>query len=212
MMHRKVVGLLTVVVAFAAAVPAVAAADAGSITGVSPAGDGQLRATFITTSTRCTTAGFCGWFPQASQVPAGQPCNGSSLVYVGDLQEKSGSQTGTETFFLDVPAIRLCLYVSGPDNVDRLVAQYDYAPPVLTVREAKEALPDVLRSKYHSRFKKRRHFKRSCHRISKDKVRCSVRWDNAGKWRYRGTVTLRNDPDDPTSIVFSTKIKRKRLT
>jgi hypothetical protein len=210
---RAAIVVLIATLAFVAGAPAVASADSGSITSVLPVGDGQLQATFTSTSTTCTPEGFCGWYPVAAQVPAGRSCDKSSLIYVGTYQSASGTQTGTETFYIDSDAVRLCLYISGPDYVDRLVAQYDYSPPTpppLKVREARALLPSILRDEYDSRFTHRKHFKRSCYRYSTQKVRCTVRWDS-GKWRYRGAVTMRNHPDDVDSVLYWTNIHRKRL-
>lgn len=98
-MRTRIVAVVATL-ALIAAVPAAASADSGSITNVVEAGNGQLRATFTTTSMTCTAEGFCGWFPFAAQVAAGQACNDSSPVYVGNYQSESGTQTGTETFYL----------------------------------------------------------------------------------------------------------------
>jgi hypothetical protein len=114
--------------------------------------------------------------------------------------------------------VRLCLYITGPDGVERLAARYDYAPsegdeepvPALTVREAKAILPRILRRDYGSRFKNRRHFRRSCFRYTTEKVRCKVRWDWRS-FRYRGSVTMRNDPADADSVLCRTNIRRKRM-
>jgi len=51
---------------------------------------------------------------------------------------------------------------------------------------------------------------RSCRRASTTKVRCTVAWRKK-PFRYRGTVTLWNDPDDPESFVYRTSIKRTRI-
>jgi hypothetical protein len=174
------------------------------------AGDGQIRATFTSTSTTCTPEGLCGWFPFATEVDAGQACSPADDIYEGNYKNEPGTQTSTETFPLLFDSVRLCLYISGPDAVDRLVAQYDYASPPLTVREAKANLPDILRREYGRRFTHRKHFRRSCYRHSTQKVRCRVRWDWT-RFRYRGAVSMRNDPDDPGSILYSTSIRRKRL-
>jgi hypothetical protein len=199
------------------AAPAVASADTGAITAVGSDGHGQLDATFTTTSTTCTPDGYCGWFPEASQVGAGQPCNTTDLIYVGDVQGDVASQTDAETFYPVARAVRLCLYIYGPDGAERLVAQYDYAPPApprappaLKVRTARARLPGILRSAYHSHFRHRTHFRRACSRYSTQKVRCTVRWDS-GKWRYHGAVSMRRDPDDAGSILYWTNIHRKRI-
>lgn len=126
--------VLLVVVGACLMVPATALADSGSITNVVDRGDGSAQATYTTTSTTCTAEGFCGWFPVASQVPASQACGasyGSDLTYVGEFQETSGSQSASEIFFPMASSVRLCLYISGPDLIEHLVAQYLYAssPP-----------------------------------------------------------------------------------
>ena len=91
------------------------------------------------------------------------------------------------------------------------MTQYDYAPPpALKVREARASLPDILQQEYHSHFTHRKHYRRSCSRYSTQKVRCTVRWDS-GKWRYRGAVSMRNDPSDSDTILYWTNIHRKRL-
>jgi hypothetical protein len=211
-MRAPIVVVLIATLTFVAASPAVASADSGTITNVVAAGDDQIRATFTSTSTTCTPEGFCGWSPFATDVAAGQVCSPADDIYIGDYRNDPGTQTSTETFYPLAYSVRLCLYITGPDGVDRLVAQYDYAPPPpLKVREARANLPGILRREYHSRFTHRKHFRRSCSRYSTQKVRCTVRWDYSGKWRYRGAVTMRNNPDDVDAILYWTNIHRKRL-
>src|ERR1700742_149852 len=88
---------------FALVVPSVASADSGAITGVAAVGDGQVVATYTTTFARCTSSGYCGWFPQAAQVPSSVACpakmDGSHITYVGQNQDTGGTQTGTDTFY-----------------------------------------------------------------------------------------------------------------
>jgi hypothetical protein len=174
---RAAIVVLMATLGFTAGTPAVASADSGSITSVLPVGDGQLQATFTSTSTTCTPEGSCGWSPFATEVEAGQACSPGDDIYIGGYTDVPGTQTSTETFYPLADSLRLCLYISGPDYVDRLVAQYDYTPPTpppLTVREARALLPSILRDEYDSRFTHRKHFKRSCHRYSTQKVRCTV--------------------------------------
>lgn len=86
----------------------------------------------------------------------------------------------------------------------------EWAPP-LSIADARALLPATLKGKYGRRWTKHRHFMRSCARLTGEKVRCHVRWDS-GSYRYRGTVTLRNDPDAPaSSYVSTTSIKRTRI-
>jgi hypothetical protein len=79
--------------------------------------------------------------------------------------------------------------------------------PPLTVSDARASLPGVLRQKFGGRFTARSNFSRSCHRLTTQKVRCKVRWDH-GQWRYAGAIDMRNDPDDPSTVVFTSTVKR----
>jgi hypothetical protein len=196
-------------------VPSVAAADSGSITGVAAAGDGQVVATYTSTFARCTSSGYCGWFPQAAQVPASTPCpaalDGSHITYVGENQESGGTQTGTDTFYPAYPSTRICLYAYH-DGQDFLLADSVYPPAAaptptapttptgttvrpLSIAEARGYVPSVLRKQFRSRFKPAS-LTRSCYRLTSEKVRCRVAWRRIG-WRYSGSVTLWNDPSDP---------------
>jgi hypothetical protein len=218
-----------VVMAFAT-LPSLASADSGSITNVAAADGGQVQATYTSTSTTCRSDGFCGWYPHAKQVPADQACGAFStdhLTYVGNFQDDVGTQTGTDTFRPLGSSVRICLYISGPDDSEHFVAEYIYNSatpsqpqppppdtnqvPPLTIRDAKATLPHLLRHEYGRRFTRRRHFRRSCYRYTTQKVRCDVRWEYRN-YGYRGHVTMRNDRADPaTSVLYSLKIRRKRL-
>src|SRR5688572_3628740 len=98
---RMVRTTAVIAVLLALALPASASADSGSITNVQRLADGQMQATFSTSSTTCTDIGFCGWFPTATQVPVEAPCayDANGLVYVGEYQDASGTQTATDTFY-----------------------------------------------------------------------------------------------------------------
>ena len=78
----------------------------------------------------------------------------------------------------------------------------------LTIREARRRLPRVLRKQYGRRFTRRRgSLRKSCYRLSTEKVRCRVRW-NTRRHRYSGNATMWNDQDDLNSILFTTSIRR----
>ncbi len=80
--------------------------------------------------------------------------------------------------------------------------------PPLKIREARRRLPAVLRKQYGRRFTRRRgSLRKSCYRLSTEKVRCRVRW-NTRPHRYSGYATMWNDQDDLNSIVFTTSIRR----
>jgi Domain of unknown function (DUF4114) len=82
--------------------------------------------------------------------------------------------------------------------------------PPLTIREARRRLPRVLRKQYGRRYTRRRGpLRKSCYRLSTEKVRCRVRW-NTRHHRYSGNATMWKDPDDPDSIIFTTSIRRTR--
>jgi hypothetical protein len=198
--------------------PGAASADAGAISGVAPAGNGQVTATYTATFSQCTSSGYCGWFPQASQVPASSPCpaaiEDTHITYVGTNQDTSGTQTGTDTFYPAYPSTRLCLYAYH-DSRDFLLADYVY-PSVtaptgptptqpagggtatvgpISISEAKGYVPAVLKKKFGRRFN-RNSLMRSCYRLTGEKVRCRVAWRKFGT-RWSGSVTIWNDPRDP---------------
>jgi hypothetical protein len=81
----------------------------------------------------------------------------------------------------------------------------------LTIADARANINSILRHRFGGRFTSHRHYKRRCYRLTTQKVRCRVRWDH-GRWRYAGTVDMRNDPEDPEgTIIYTTTIRRKRL-
>jgi hypothetical protein len=83
--------------------------------------------------------------------------------------------------------------------------------PPLKIREARRWLPRVLRKQYGRRFTRRRgSLRKSCYRLSTEKVRCRVRW-NTRRHRYSGNATMWNDQDDLNSILFTTSIRRTTL-
>ena len=82
--------------------------------------------------------------------------------------------------------------------------------PPLTIGGARSRLPTVLRKQYGRRYTSRRGpLKRSCYRLSSEKVRCGVGW-NTSRHRYSGKATMWNDHDDPDSIRATTSIRRTR--
>ena len=105
-------------------------ADSGSIADVHAVGDGQLAATYSATSTECTAYGYCGWFPAAWQVNGSDACSadGDHIVYVGSLQDTTGTQTATDTFYPAFEPVKLCLYIYR-DGLYRPVAETLYGTP-----------------------------------------------------------------------------------
>jgi hypothetical protein len=212
--------------------PGAASADAGAISGVAPVGDGQVTATYTATFSQCTS-GYCGWFPQAAQVPSSMACpaniESTHITYVGRNQDTSGTQTGTDTFYPAYSSTRLCLYAYH-DSRDFLLADYVYPPAAapaptapgpaptaaptqpttvkpLSIAEARGYVPSVLRKKFGSRFKPSS-LTRSCYRLTSEKVRCRVGW-NRSVWRYSGSVTLWNDPGDPVHrFLYRVSVRR----
>jgi hypothetical protein len=82
--------------------------------------------------------------------------------------------------------------------------------PPLKIAEARSRLPGVLRKKFGKRYTSRRGpLKKSCYRLSTEKVRCGVRWKTS-RHRYVGNATMWRDQDDPDSILFTTSIRRTR--
>ena len=82
--------------------------------------------------------------------------------------------------------------------------------PPLKIGEARSRLPSVLRRQYGRRYTSRRGpLKKSCYRLSSEKVRCGVGW-NTRRDRYSGNATMWNDHDDPDSIRATTSIRRTR--
>jgi hypothetical protein len=219
-------GVLLGALATCLAMPGVASAYSGSITNVHPSLDGStVYATYTTTFDRCSSSGFCGWFPHAWEVPASSPCfvDMSHFTYVGNYQDTSGTQVGTDYFYPHYNPTRICLYVSGPDDVEYLIADYVYpgggstplpaATPTptptptstqpatqptsyvaMTISEARSDVPVVLRKEYGSRFA-RSTLTRACLRASSRKVRCRVAWRKS-PYKYSGAVTLWYGDDD----------------
>jgi hypothetical protein len=82
--------------------------------------------------------------------------------------------------------------------------------PPLKIGEARSRLPTVLRKQYGRRYTSRRgRLKKSCYRLSSEKVRCGVGW-NTRRHRYSGKATMWNDQDHPDSILFTTSVRRAR--
>jgi hypothetical protein len=210
------------------ALPSIASADSGSITNVRVVGNGVVEATYSSTSTYCTSIGFCGWYPTAVQRAANQACTpyvdgDGTLTYVGDYHDSSGTEVATETFYPKGTSGRICLYLNQGGDRKALIAEYgyDFSPPPpapepesdvigpLTVSEARSLVPQVLRRKYPNKFR-RASLTRSCYRYTAKKVRCRVAWRNR-PYKYSGYVTLWNDPDDAAYFRYVTSIRRTRL-
>jgi hypothetical protein len=227
---RKVIAVFVAVGALL--LPHAAGADSGSITDVHPGPDNSVvYATYTSTSTECDAMGFCGWYPHSWEVPASSACyvDLSNFAYVGDYRSAPDTQTATDDFSPRFNPTRLCLYINGPLG-EKFVADYVYTAPAappptasptptptqrpdlppLSIGEARSRLPGVLRKQYGRQYANRRGpLKKSCHRLSSEKVRCAVRW-NTKRYGYSGNATIWNDPDDPDSILFATSIRRTR--
>ena len=228
-----VVSVLLTAIAFAVLPGVAVAAPSGSITDVRPTGSGEtVTATYTSTFDICDD-GYCGWFPYANEVPAAQACreDDNTLTYVGDFKDESGTQRGTDTFTPAYTPTKICLYARHSGEI-YLLAEYVYpaaattptptptptptgttpdadAVRPMTIAEGRSLVPDVLRDRYGSRFA-RSTLTRACHRLSTTKIRCRVAWRKK-PFRYRGTVTLWNDPDDAESFAYRTSIKRTRI-
>src|SRR5215210_3876320 len=96
----RVLGFVVLFCVLAVVSPASVRADSGSISDVHPTGFGEYRATFTTTSTECSSSGYCGWFPFAIEARVDQVCDPESheVIYVGDGAEFPTSETGSDTF------------------------------------------------------------------------------------------------------------------
>jgi hypothetical protein len=80
----------------------------------------------------------------------------------------------------------------------------------LRIGEARSRLPRVLRRQYGRRYTGRRGpLRKSCYRLTTERVRCRVRW-NTRRHRYSGHATMWKAQDDPGSIRFTTSIRRSR--
>jgi uncharacterized protein DUF4114 len=80
----------------------------------------------------------------------------------------------------------------------------------LRIREARRRLPRVLRRQYGKRYTRRRGpLRKSCYRLTTQRVRCRVRW-NTRRHRYSGHATMWKAQNDPGSIRFTTSIRRTR--
>jgi hypothetical protein len=87
----------------------------------------------------------------------------------------------------------------------------DGCPPLLKLESARLRVAAALRDFYPSSFRSHKRLRRSCYRITRNKVACNVRWDK-GAFRYTGTVWFRNDLDDPPVVVWTdARVHRKRI-
>lgn len=98
----------------------------GAITNVHPVPGGKLSATYTTNFHHCTT-GYCGWFPEAWEVPASQRCapHGPHITYVGETHSAGGTETSTDTFYPHYDALRICLYARH-SSTDYFIAEATY--------------------------------------------------------------------------------------
>lgn len=119
------------------ALPGTASADSGLIVNVRSLSDGQVQATYMSSSSYCGQFDICGWFPYATQAPLGEGCNPhiSRIVYVGNYLENRASQTGTEAFFPEFPgSFKICLHLDQADGrkvtvAERIITRSPAPPP-----------------------------------------------------------------------------------
>jgi hypothetical protein len=155
-----------------------------------------------------------------------------------DIYYGPATETATDTFYPKYNPARICLYANGPSG-EIFMADYVYPPPVaapapaapapaaptpaptvtpvsndessiapMSIREAKYYLPRVLKKKFKSKFSPST-LTRSCYRLSSETVKCRVAWRRSGS-KYAGSVTMRNDPDDPDGT-FLYRISVRRI-
>ena len=134
MSRNRFTAVLTVVMTLA--LSGTASADSGSILFVRALSDGQVQATYMSTSTYCDRSGYCGWFPYATEAPLGEACNpySSRLVYSGNAIFEKGSQTGTDAFFPEFSgSFKICLHLDQADRkvtvAERIVTRASAPPP-----------------------------------------------------------------------------------
>jgi hypothetical protein len=83
------------------------------------------------------------------------------------------------------------------------------AARVLTMSFARSELVQILGTEYEG-FS-RSSLRRDCYRLFLSTVRCRVTWDYRHRWRYRGFVDIRLDPDDPEAVTWEPSIRRTRI-
>jgi hypothetical protein len=80
----------------------------------------------------------------------------------------------------------------------------------MSITEARGLVPRALRREYRRRFN-RSTLTRACFRWTTEKVRCRASWRTRSH-KYRGQITLWNDPADPAdAYIYRYSIRRQRL-
>jgi hypothetical protein len=231
-----IVMMLTIGAGNASADTGTIAVTSNSYAGTS--GYANVGVSVTVTKTSCDwSSTYCGWFPSVTEVGANQQCSTAQPRYVGDIVDGLGTFTqDLGVSLLSDTATKLCLYIwsNGDRYINELVVPLNSAPPPppappappappppppppaprpvspMSTAEARVALPRVLRKEYRRRFNVRA-LTRSCFRLTSEKVRCRVSWRKNNN-RYRGIVTMWNDPEDPANTyLYTWNIKRKRL-
>jgi hypothetical protein len=134
--------IISAVGAMALAVPALASADSGAISGIGMLGEDRVQATFTVTGDPCSS-GFCGFFGFARSVGPNDLCGPDAgrpvWVQQGGINTTSGTVTQTGNWpVLDRTPFKLCLYSSHGTAQNILVAEAPYDPP------EKAAAPPVV--------------------------------------------------------------------
>ena len=90
----------------------------------------RVEATYTTSFDHCVGS-YCGWFPEAWQYPASQPCapNGAHITYVGDVHGDSGTETASDDFYPEYGALRICLYARQGDSTFFIAETVYYSGP-----------------------------------------------------------------------------------
>jgi hypothetical protein len=195
--------------------------EAGVITNVTPVSDGSGRwtATYTASSTYCTDFGYCGWYANATQIPAGQACNPydtSNLTFVGSaVWESPGPFTESDVFYPMWSSGTLCLHINQGDSRRVTVAQATYVvgqesgeqPPAVPTEPAGPVIPDEpeplsaseAKSSVRNAIRKKtrrapRKLKYGCARVDDLTFECRSSWFDS-RYIYAGTFDIQADAD-----------------
>ncbi len=200
---------LFAVLAFAAS----AQASSSEIVSAERIDDTAIFVTVSTTYDGCVGGSNCSWTPVAYSVPAGSPCpslpTAAAYVATGETAVGNGLQeySGTVSSASDDPQV--CSYVST-SNAYVLIAAIpmptladdDGYVETLYFSEARYFTRRFLRnSRWKYGYNRGVGFRQRCHRVSRTKIRCSVRWRYKG--RYVGYVSHRAYVDNGDQMISS---------
>jgi hypothetical protein len=110
--------LALALVASSSLIPTSALADSGGAT-IRPLPDSSELEASVSIRHDCSGEG-CAWFGEASQYPADDGCpfvyDGSHGVWVGPVEEESGSTFASFSFIPEAAEVRICLYVNASEE------------------------------------------------------------------------------------------------